>query len=213
MSEQIGFRKSFRGFHKQDVLTYIDTIQQEAYDRLMTVEKRRVEAEEQLEAARAQAEEAKVSREKAEAELAAQKDQLEQLTALAQMYKAEILKLREEAEQADENEELLRANEQIAALEEQIALLKAQNARYAQIVGDVNRIIVEARVVSASYLDAAQRKSTDCLKSLESFLETLKAQTVEAVECSDSRRQLGVEHIDTLLAELKELGQATPSES
>ena len=209
MAENVGFRVGFRGFNKQDVLTYIDTMQVEAQQRLTAEEQRRAQTEEKLEAAEAQTREAERRVAEIEQELADKEEQFEQVTSLAQMYKSEILQLRGELDaKAQDSQDLVAANDRIRQLEEQVSLMAAQNERYAQIVGDVNRIVVEARVVSASYLDAAQRQSADCLKELEAFLESLKEKTVQAARVSDDRRQLGGERIETLLTDLQNLGQS-----
>ena len=127
-----------------------------------------------------------------------------------QSGKTELLSLREQVAKHEEQDVKVAAQEmnakRIAELEEQNLLLTEQNARYAQIVGDVNRLVVEARVVSGSHFNAAHQKSNECLRLLDTFLDELKVQTREAVQSADERRREGDAYIQTLLSDLQELG-------
>ncbi len=210
MAENGIFRIRMRGFDKQDVLQYIDELQAASVERLSQTE---AELEEQRELARASAATAAEANEKLavqEQTLVTLREQVEKLTALARAYKREMRGLREQVEENEsrvrETNELDAANAKIAELEQRCALLTEQNARFSQIVGDVSRLVVEARVVSSSYFDAAHQKSVNCIEQLESFLGELKGQAEQARETAAAQRRGGEEHIESLLADLQCLG-------
>ena len=215
MAESGFFRVSFRGFNKEDVLRYIDELQTAHAERLTEAEGLRAEAEHALELEKANVSEQAARIAELEEHNAELSEQAEKLTALAQIYKAELLSLREQSvdgerakEDASKLEAALAHNRE---LEEQIALLKEQNTRYAAVVGDVSRLVVEARVVSASYLDAAQQKSSECIQELDSFLSQLKGKVEKVREGAEANRKAGDVHIESLLSDLQELGSTIPS--
>ncbi len=215
MAESGGFRIAFRGFNKDDVLKYINDMQRNQEKRLEAEKENRLAAEEQLAEALEAAQTAVNSLEELKATAAELQAQNEQLTSLAQLYKNEILQLREQAQEDrsdEENTALKNAMDRVTYLEEHVARLTEQNARYAKIVGDVNRVVVEARVISASYLDSAQRKSKDCLNRLDMFLDDLKQQTKQAVQSADERREMSDVYMKTLLEDLQQLGASFDSE-
>ena len=200
------FRVAFRGFHKQDVLQYIDGMQTTSAQRLSEVDHWRAQAEETAAAESARAAKAVERADELEQANRALQEQVEKLTSLAQMYKRDVVQLREEAQKAADSSDLDAANAKVARLEECVALLSDQNAQYAAIVGDINRLLVEARVISNSHLDAAQQSSNACLAQLDAFLDNLKTQTREAVEASEQRRRDGESRVQSLLAELQDIG-------
>ncbi len=210
MAESGIFRIRMRGFDKQDVLQYIDDLQKASMERLSQTEAR---LEEQREAACARAKEAEDAKEQLaqqEQTAATLREQVEKLTALARAYKREVRSLREQVEACETRQkdttELDAANAKIEELEQRCALLTEQNARFSQIVGDVSRLVVEARVVSSSYFDAAHQKSVNCIEQLESFLGELRDQAEQARETAAAQRRGGEEHIESLLADLQCLG-------
>ncbi len=215
MAENGFFRVSLRGFNKQDVLQYIDNLQTTHAEQLKEAETLRLEAEQALEAERAAASERVSREEQLEAENTQLREQVEKLTALAQIYKAELLQLREQSATAEQVTSDAAKLEQALArnreLENQVALLKEQNARYAAVVGDVSRLVVEARVVSASYLDAAHQKSSECIAELDTFLSELKGKVEKVREGNVANRKAGDVHMESLLSDLKELGKSIPS--
>ncbi len=215
MAENGFFRVSLRGFHKQDVLQYIDNLQTTHAEQLKEAEDLRTEAEQALAAERAAASERVSKEQELEAENTRLAEQVEKLTALAQIYKAELLQLREQAACAEQvtvdTAALESANARNRELEDQIALLKEQNARYATVVGDVSRLVVEARVVSASYLDAAHQKSSECIAELDTFLTELKGKVEKVRDGNNANRKAGDVHMESLLSDLKELGQTIPN--
>lgn len=210
MAESGFFRGAFRGFNKQDVLQYIDELQTSQGERLTEAEVLRAQAQEALAKAQEQASADAARADELEKANAALAEQVEKLTALAQIYKTELLALRDQkltVDQAQEKEQqLAEALEKNRVLEEQCALLREQNARYADVVGDVSRLVVEARVVSASYLDAAQQKSTECIQQLDVFLSALKGQVEKVREDALANRRAGDDRIESLLSDLQELG-------
>lgn len=210
MAESGFFRIGFRGFKKQDVLAYIEEMQTSAAQRLAQAEEQRREAEALSAQQAAQLRTAQQAVGEAQQRAQDLQDQVEKLTALAQLYKRELLQLREQnaacEEASAETSALDIANDKIAHLEERCAMLVEQNARYACIVGDVNRIVVEARVIAESYLDAAQKKSSDCLHHVDSVLDDLKVQVQQASKLTEQRRLNGEEQLQTLLSDLQKLG-------
>ena len=152
MAENGLFRVGFRGFDKDDVLKYIEQTKADSARRYADVEQRRAKAQAQLEEASATAAQAVARAEAAEASMAEMKEQLDKLTALAKIYKAELVTLREQVAAHEEEDVKAAAQEmnakKIDELEKRCQLLAEQNARYATIVGDVNRLVIEARVVS-----------------------------------------------------------------
>lgn len=210
MAENGLFRVGFRGFDKEDVLKYIEQMKLDSAKRFAEVDRRRKEAEDVVADATAKAADAIERCEQAEQKTVELQEQVDKLTALAKIYKTELLSLREKVE-AHEDEDVKTAAQEmnarkIAELEQKNMLLAEQNARYAKIVGDVNRLVVEARVISGSHFDAAHQKSSECLHLLETFLDELKEQTREAVQNADDRRREGDAYIETLLSDLKDLG-------
>lgn len=216
MAENGIFRISFRGFHKQDVLQYIDELQTSSVKRLADVEARLESAQALAESEGEKAAVAQQQVEELKGEVKILAEQVEKLTALARAYKREVRHLREQVDvsqsQAKDTSELDAAQQKIAELEERCALLTEQNARFSQIVGDVSRLVVEARVVSSSYFDAAHQKSVDCIEQLEAFLSALKSQAAEARETAAAQRRGGEEHIESLLADLQGLGVVVPED-
>ncbi len=207
MTENGMFRVSFRGFNKQDVLSYIDETQTAAVMRLNDSETFRTQAEESARVNEARAIEAEEKLAAMEAEVQPLREQVEKLTALAKMYKRELLELREQAEQnaakAEDSTELAAANARIHELENENALLAEQNARYLAVVGDMSSLVMEARVLSASYFENAHQKSVDCIKRLDTFLDDLKMQAEQTRFMADIQKQTGEEQIETLLSDLK----------
>lgn len=211
MAENGVFRGAFRGFNKQDVLNYIDETQAMAVARLDEAERARLQAEEAASLSSRRAIEAETKAEAMEKELAPLQEQVEKLTALAKMYKRELLELREQvAESNAKNEELTAldaANERIRELTDENALLKEQNARYLAVVGDMSSLVMEARVLSASYFENAHQKSVDCIKRLDTFLDDLKMQAEQTRFMADIQKQTGEEQIETLLRDLQKRGE------
>ncbi len=214
MAESGFFRSSLRGFNKQDVLEYIDEIQTAHGAALALADEQRREAEEALIREREQITDNTARVEELEAANADLTDQVEKLTALAQIYKAELLALREQKTDVEQIKadsiKLERALDRNRELEDECAVLKEQNARYASVVGDVSRLVVEARIVSASYLDAAHQKSEECIQQLDVFLSELKGKVERVREGATANRRAGDVRIESLLSDLKELGETLP---
>jgi len=201
MAEKGVFRSAFRGFNKQDVLEYIDSMQTESAASLESAERRAKEAGEKVTSLQ---EENRQLREKVQEDSAGKEEMLAslqeentKLTALAQMYKRELVQLRDQLAALE-----LRAADSVE-LQKQVDLLSKQNEQYARVVGDVSRVMMQARVVSASYFDNAHKSSIECLGQLQSFLDEMKEQTAEAVKTADSHHEESGDTIDSLLEQLK----------
>lgn len=208
MTEHGRFRIGFRGFHKDDVLQYIDELKMLQVHQLRELDARCATAENQIAAAAEQAQAAREDLEKAQEESAALREQSVKLTALAKAYKQEILRLREQAEQAkaitaNDASELEEANRRIQELTAQNALLAEQNEKYREVVGDVNSVVVEARVLSESCFENAHQRSVDTISRLDTFLDDLKTQTKQSRFLADVQKQKGEGRIETLLSDIK----------
>jgi len=217
MSEKGCFRVSFRGFHKDDVLQYIDELKADHTRALAALERRCVAAEESITGYAEEAKKARADLEEArKAETAAQ-EQAAKLTALAKAYKQEILRLRESAERAEsekatEVSELDAANQKIRELTDENALLTEQNKQYASVVGDMNSLVTQARVLSESYFENAHQRSVDIVDRLDTFLDDMKTQTQQNRFLADVQKQKGEVHIESLLSELKRREDGSGSE-
>ena len=208
MTEHGQFRIGFRGFHKDDVLQYIDELKMMQVHQLRELDSRCAVAESQISAAAEQAQEAREELERAQEEMTALREQSAKLTALAKAYKQEILRLREQAEQtklltANDASELEEANRRIQELSAQNALLTEQNEKYREVVGDVNSVVVEARVLSESCFESAHQRSVDTLSRLDTFLDDLKSQTKQSRFLADVQKQKGEGRIESLLSDIK----------
>lgn len=201
MAENGVFRNAFRGFNKQDVLEYIDRMQGEASASLKSAERRAKEAGELVASLQEENRQlqAKVQEESAgkEEQLSTLQEENAKLTALAQAYKRELVQLRDRLAASE-----LRAADS-DALQKQVTLLSKQNEQYARVVGDVSRVMMQARVVSASYFDNAHKSSIECLEQLQSFLDDMKVQAAEAVRTADTHHEESGDTIDSLLEQLQ----------
>ncbi len=201
MAENGVFRSAFRGFNKQDVLDYIDVMKTDAAKELDAAERRASQLETRVSSLTAENEQLlqQVQQEAAgkDEELRRLREENDKLTALAQLYKRELVQLREQLAATE-----LRVADS-AALEAEVDLLKKQNEQYARVVGDVSRVVMQARVVSASYFDNAHKSSIECLAQLQSFLDDMKVQAAEAVKTADTQHEESGDTIDTLLEQLQ----------
>ena len=208
MTEHGQFRIGFRGFHKDDVLQYIDELKMLQVHQLRELDARCAMAENQIATATEQAQAAREELEKAQEESVSLREQSVKLTALAKAYKQEILRLREQAEQAkaitaNDASELEEANRRIQELTAQNALLMEQNEKYREVVGDVNSVVVEARVLSESCFENAHQRSVDTISRLDTFLDDLKTQTKQSRFLADVQKQKSEGRIETLLSDIK----------
>ncbi len=218
MAEKGQFRIGFRGFHKDDVLEYIDDLKMAQTVRVRDLESRCEAAEETIAASVARAEHAAKAMEEAQAEADSLREQVAKLTALAKAYKQEILRLREQAEKAEEaaaceTSELDDANETIRQLTEQNRILMDQNAKYRQVIGDMSGLVIEARVLSESYFENAHQRSVDTIQRLDSFLDDLKSQTKQSRFLADVQKKKGEGHIETLLSDIRRREEAVDPDS
>lgn len=196
MAEMGNFRTVMRGFHKQDVLAYIDTIRQE-----------KLQAEEELNATRAQLQAAQqleqevqllrqaVADKTAETErLQALVDQQEQASremteqletvAAAQQDTAQ---LQEKLDTAEDNKrvlahriveleiELRDVKAEMETLREGAATAFADSERYAALVGNVGIFLMEIRSIGQGYLDAAAKRGNDHVEQLEATVSALES--------------------------------------
>lgn len=236
MAEMGNFRTVMRGFHKQDVLSYIDTIRQE-----------KLQAEEELQAVRAQLQAAQQLEQEVQQlrqaitdktaenehlqELIAQQEQaskqmnekMESITAAQN----ESEELQQRLDTAEDNKrvlahrvveleiELRDVKAEMETLREGAATAFADSERYAMLVGNVGTFLMEIRSMGQGYLDAATKRGNDNIEQLETTVTALEEHVAAcraAVE--HARRELLEQNgaAEQRIAELaKEMEAAIPA--
>lgn len=201
MAENCGFRSKFGGFNKEDVLTYINALQEEhsrelaAQQQTATAEREAYEKalneanaalEEQHNTLLAEREEQarlqQLINEQYEAnrELRDQVAQSEEARATNATLKARVAQLeaecaavKKEAESAHaaEEQELRR---QLAAMRAENQRIKEENRRYHELVSDVGRFVVDVRAMGSRYLEEANERSRTRLTTISQAIEELR---------------------------------------
>lgn len=212
MAEMGNFRTVMRGFHKQDVLAYIDTIRQE-----------KLQAEEELNALRARLDETQRLEQEVQelrqtvADKTAENERLQEVVVQQEQASQEMnAKMehahtaQEEAEQlqhrldtAEDNKrvlaqrvveleiELRDAKAEMETLREGAAAAYADSERYAALVGNVGTFLMEIRSMGQGYLDAAAKRGHDNVEQMEATVVALEEHVAAcrtAVE--NARREL-----------------------
>lgn len=193
MAENGLFRSSMRGFNRQDVLTYIDSLQAEN-------EKKLKELQAELDAAKEQLQQAMLERTTAQAETAAIKAENDRLEELIDEHNRVNRELREKTEHLPELEALREENERVAAkLKEQtnnettIASLQQQNAaqqaeiaalrekesKYLAVAAQLEEIAAQTRRYSLNFLGASCKRSEECLDEMEKMAEGYESELAE----------------------------------
>lgn len=222
MAENCGFRSKFGGFNKEDVLTYINALQEE-HSRELALQQQAATAEhEAYEKALAQANDAL---EEQHATLLAEREEQEKLQALInEQYEtnrelriqlaeteearkahaalvARVAELeaentavkRDAAQRAAATEQELRR--ELAALRTQKQKLEAENCRYHELVNEVGRFVVEVRGMGARYLEEANERCSARLSALSGAIVSLGAALdVAAKEFSAAEEALTVQN-------------------
>lgn len=190
-----GFRSKFGGFRKEDVLKYINQLQEE-HSREVAY------WQEQLEAQRAAYDKALTD---ANAALVKQFDELqvertesEQLQRLLSEQYEVNRTLRSEADKAAAARSAEAAQKaQIAALqheaaqrqrdfEAELAALKAENARYQAQAQQVDRLIAEIRAAGQQQVEEATERCRQTLNTLQGAIASLKAAEVELAAADEA---------------------------
>lgn len=193
MAENGLFRSSMRGFNRQDVLTYIDSLQAENENKLK-------ELQAELDAAKEQLQQATLERTTAQAETAAIKAENDRLEELIDEHNRVNRELREKTEHLPELEALREENERVAAkLKEQtnnettIASLQQQNAaqqaeiaalrekesKYLAVAAQLEEIAAQTRRYSLNFLGASCKRSEECLDEMEKMAEGYESELAE----------------------------------
>ncbi len=151
MAEQQGFRTSFRGFNREDVMTYVDSLQADFSEREAGLREGLSEANACL------------------AALTEENKQLKTDVAAAE-EKAESVR----AKAFDHFETM---NAQLLMLKKENTRLNTRVAAAAQ-VGDLLAAIEELRARGTDFLDASGRAGEECLDEMDNVIEALE-QTLE----------------------------------
>ncbi len=232
MAENCGFRSKFGGFNKDDVLAYINALQEE-HGRELATQQQTATAE--IEAYQKALAEANAALEEQHAALLAEREEQEKLQALInEQYaanrelrvqlaqteearngyaalKARVSELeqqhavakREAAQQSAVLEQQLRC--ELAALRTEKQRLQAENQRYHELVSEVGRFVVEVRGMGARYLEEAHERCSARLTSLGQTIASLTtALAAAAGELSAAEEALTVQnsHAEQRLMEL-----------
>ena len=201
MAENCGFRSKFGGFNKEDVLTYINALQEEhgrelaAQQQTATAEREAYEKalseanaalEEQHNTLLAEREEQERLQQlineqyEINRELRDQATKSEEARATNATLKARVARLEQEnaavkkeaaAAHAAEEQELRR---QLAALRAENGRLKEENRRYHDLVSDVGRFVVDVRAMGSRYLEEANERCRTRLGTLSHAIEELR---------------------------------------
>lgn len=232
MAENCGFRSKFGGFNKEDVLTYINALQEE-HSRELALQQQTAAAErEAFEKALA---EANAALEEQHTTLLAEREEQEKLQALInEQYEAnrELRVQVAETEEARKSHAALRARvaeletqntavkrdmaqqaataeqelrRELAALRAEKQRLQTENQRYHELVSEVGRFVVEVRGMGARYLEEANERCAARLSSLSQTITNLSgALDVAARELSAAEEALTVQnsHAEQRLMEL-----------
>ncbi len=218
MAENCGFRSKFGGFNKEDVLTYINALQEE-HSRELALQQQAAAAEH--EAYEKALGEANAALEEQHATLLAERKEQEKLQALInEQYEANrelriqlaeteearkshaalvarVAELetqnakvkREAAQQAAATEQELRR--ELAALRTEKQRVQAENKRYHELVNEVGRFVVEVRGMGARFLEEANERCSARLSSLSQSITALSgALDVAAKEISAAEEAL-----------------------
>ena len=215
-----GFRSKFGGFHKDDVLQYINQLQEE-HSREVAY------WQEQVEAQRAAYDKALTD---ANAALVKQFDELQSERAegeqlqrlLTEQYEVNRT-LRSEADKAAAAKSAEAAQKaQIAALQQEaaqrqrdfeaeLAALKAENARYQAQAQQVDRLIAEIRAAAQQQVEEATGRCRQTLNTLQGAIASLKTAEVELAAADEalknSQSDAGVQ-LDELERELEQTAKA-----
>lgn len=202
MAENCGFRSKFGGFNKEDVLTYINNLQEEhsrelaAQQQAMTAEREAYEkalseANAALEAQHAALQAEREEQEKLQALINEQYElnrtlrdqvaQTEQARASHAALKTRVAQLEQQnttVKQQAAKDGAAREQEfgrQTAALRAENQRLKTENARYHELVSEVGSFVVEVRGMGARYLEEANERCAVRLSSLSKAIADLNA--------------------------------------
>ncbi len=201
MAENCGFRSKFGGFNKEDVLTYINALQEE-HGRELAAQAQTATAE--REAYEKALSEANAALEEQHNTLLAEREEQERLQQLInEQYEAnrelreEVAKSKEACEtnvslkarvaqleqqnaavkqeaasaHAAEEQELRR---QLAALRAENQHIKEENRRYHELVSDVGRFVVDVRAMGSRYLEEANERCRTRLGTISRAIEELR---------------------------------------
>lgn len=173
------FRSSFRGFNRQDVLDYIDTLQRENEEQLAALQQ-------QIDGLHAGIAAAEQARDQAETKVAALTEQNDELEALIDEHNRANRELRARIEELSASQQgqsqLELDNARLLAVN---ATLREQQAEYRNVTGRLQNITDEMRKHSLNFLGTSCKRSEECLDTMEKLLADYELQLAE------TRRRIG----------------------
>ncbi|MBQ3133153.1 MAG: hypothetical protein IJC17_02620 [Clostridia bacterium] len=205
------FRSSFRGFNRQDVLDYIDTLCRENEQQLQALQ-------EQMNAQNARLVEAEQARAAAEAEIASLTEQNDQLEALIDEHNRANRELRAQIEELNTRQQgqsqLELDNARLLAVN---ATLREQQSQYQAVTGRLQNITDEMRKHSLNFLGTSCKRSEECLDTMEKLVADYESQLAEtrrrigeARAVLEEQKDAAGVHLDELIQEILE-GKPLPA--
>lgn len=201
MAENCGFRSKFGGFNKEDVLTYINALQEEHGRELAAQQQAATVEREAYEKALS---EANAALEEQHTALLAEREEQERLQQLVNEQHEINRELRDrvaKTEEARASHETLKARvaqleQQNAAVKQQVASahaaeeqelrrqlaqlraenqrVKEENCRYHELVSDVGRFVVDVRAMGSRCLEEASERSKARLTTISQAIQKLR---------------------------------------
>lgn len=207
MAENGLFRSSMRGFNRQDVLNYIDSLQRENEQQVSGLQEQLSSLQQQVETLQKERDDAV---NKADA-LAEQNDHLEALIDEHNRNNREMRAKLEEAEQGEKGRSQLELDN--ARLRAVNSALREKQDHYQAVAGQLEDIAVQMRKYSLGFLSATSKRSEECLDSIEKAITTyesemaaVKNQIGKARESLEEQKNAAGVHLDEMLSSL--LGDA-----
>ena len=212
MAENCGFRSKFGGFNKEDVLMYINTLQEEhgrelaaqseAYEKALSEANKALE--EQYAALQAEREEQEKLQQLINEQYALNRELRDQV-AECEEARASYAALKERAAQLEQRNAHMKeqvstqyaAQEQelrrkVAELSTQNQQLKEENSRYHDLVNDVGHFVVEVRAMGTRYLEEANERCQSRLAGITGAIESLRG----ALEAASNELAVANEALD-----------------
>ena len=190
MEEKGMFRSALRGFNKNDVLTYIDSITAAWDEERQALLASAEEAQARADAGLQQVEDAKAQVEQMQQQQTALQEEIEQLRSLTEEVEAlrqqqqnviEEKKAAEERLHAKE-EELNARNQQLHELEERLTACESVLGRAGAIEQHMDSIV-------RPFIEQANRQADDTLNDMGAVLSALLSQLHELQDSVDKKRR------------------------
>lgn len=210
MAENGLFRSSMRGFNRQDVLNYIDSLQSENEQQVSGLQEQLSAVREQLSALQAQADALAQERDAAVNKAEMLSEQNDHLEALIDEHNRNNREMRARLEEVDRQEkgssQLELDNARLRAVN---SALREKQEHYQAVAGQLEDIAVQMRKYSLGFLSATSKRSEECLDAIEqtialyeSELAAVKGQISQARESLEEQKNAAGVHLDEMLSSL-----------